>query len=163
MHIKQDSTYMHIKHATVLVTRVFISYFKIGNISGNWKWQWTMQLIGKQFQWKSKNKDCVQSMFLYAFNFKWQKLTHLSNHLFSSSRNHSNFSLSYPKNSCQPGGQSWNILLTSHDAWNKLHYSLRLETLSLKKWPLFHLVHHHPFAFSSAVVFLFSFILSLCW
>lgn len=32
-------------------------------------------------------------MFLSAFNLKWQKLTHLSNHLFSSSRNHSNFSL----------------------------------------------------------------------
>lgn len=55
---------------------------------------------------KSKNKDHVQSMFLSAFNLKWQKLTHLSNNLFSSSRNHSNFSLSYPKNSCQPGGQS---------------------------------------------------------
>lgn len=35
MHIKQDSTYIHIKHATVLLTIVFISYFKIGNISGN--------------------------------------------------------------------------------------------------------------------------------
>ena len=33
MHIEQDSTYMHIKHGTVLVTIVFI-YFKI-DISGN--------------------------------------------------------------------------------------------------------------------------------
>lgn len=116
------------------------------------------QPTGKQFQQKSKNKHHVQSMFLSAFNLKWQKLAHLSNHLFSSSRNHSNSSLSYPKNSCQPGGQSWNVLLTLHDAWNKLHYSLRLRTLSLIKWPLFHLVDHHPLPFSSAVLFLFSFI-----